>query len=87
MRNKKVLFVVQAALIAAIYQCIQPCIRRDSGAYFRSAYRIAIFYAGSDTRIGYRLFFKQSVDRMSADGCTFWKFSNPDWSNWKLSAT
>ncbi len=56
MRDKKVTFIVQAAVIAALYVvltfCSQrtgTCIPHDSGTLFRSTVYPACFYAGSDS--------------------------------------
>lgn len=73
MRNKKVLLIVQAALIAAIYvvltyfiSCIQSCLRRNSGPDFRSTYHFTGIYAGSHSGTFYRMPVKQSAHRLHA---------------------
>ena len=70
MRNKKVLFLTQAAVIAAIYVVLTIFIsafnfRCHSGTNFRSTYHFTIFYTGSDSGTGDRVSVEQSADRGS----------------------
>ena len=68
MRNKKVLFLTQAAVIAAIYVVLTIFISAfnlASGTNFRSTYHFTIFYTGSDSGTGDRVSVEQSADRGS----------------------
>ena len=72
MRNKKVLFLTQAAVIAAIYVVLTIFISAFnlasgaiSGTNFRSTYHFTIFYTGSDSGTGDRVSVEQSADRGS----------------------
>ena len=69
MRDKKVTFIVQAAVIAALYvvltysQRTGTCIPHNSGTLFRSTVYPACFYAGSDSGTVDWLSACESVDR------------------------
>ena len=69
MRNKKVLFLTQAAVIAAIYVVLTIFISAfnlASGAIqVRISEALTIFYTGSDSGTGDRVSVEQSADRGS----------------------
>lgn len=72
MRNKKVLFLTQAAVIAAIYVVLTIFISAfnlASGAIqvriSEALYHFTIFYTGSDSGTGDRVSVEQSADRGS----------------------
>ncbi len=69
MKNKSTLFLVQAALIGAIYVSTYPCVCtlqlwRSPGTYLRSTDHPSLFYTGSNPRIICRMYHCQYPGRL-----------------------
>lgn len=85
MRNKSVTYVVQAAVIAALYvvltitcQCAWIIFLQYSGTIFRSIVYPSVFYTGSDTGTLDRMSDSEPDDRSYHLGYCIWKYCNID---------